>query len=101
MNNAQNQLIAHETTGINLIAGAYRSDGNYGNTSRVLISPTLIEMGAATLRFKAASSIDMIASTGTAANTSTITLNPNSGIWIGSGKTISLFSGSDTTGSNI
>jgi len=58
-------------------------------------------MGAATLRFKAASSIDMIASTGTEANTSTITLNPDTGIWIGSGKSVSLFSGSNTSGSNV
>ena len=92
---------AYSAGGINLIAGAYQSNGNYGNTSRVLISPTLVEMGAATLRFKAASSIDMIASTGTGANTSTITLNPNTGIWIGSGKSVSLFSGSNTSGSNV
>ena len=50
---------AYSAGGINLIAGAYQSNGNYGNISRVLISPTLVEMGAATLRFKAASSIDM------------------------------------------
>lgn len=87
--------------GINLIAGAYQPNGNYGNTSRVLISPTLIEMGAAILRFKAAANIDMIASTGDAANTSTITLNSDTGIWVGSGKSVSLFSGTNTSGANV
>ena len=93
--------ISYNPGGINLIAGSYRSDGNYGTTSRVLISPTLVEMGAATLRFKAASTIDMIASLGTEANTSTITLNPDTGIWIGSGKSVSLFAGSNNTGANV
>ena len=93
---------SYNAGGINLIAsGTYRSDGNYGSTARVLISPTRIEMGAATLYFKAASTINMIASTGNAANTSAITLDPNNGIWIGSGKTVKLFSGTGTTGSNV
>jgi len=58
-------------------------------------------MGAATMTFKAASTINMIASTGTAANTSAIKLDADTGIWIGSGKSIRLFSGTGTSGSNV
>jgi hypothetical protein len=57
-------------------------------------------MGAATLTFKAASSIDMIASTGDFANTSAIKISANDGVWIGAGKSITLFSGSDATGAS-
>lgn len=89
------------TGGINLVASVYNAIDTTANVSKVLISPTHIEMGAAELTMTAASTINMIASSGTAANTSTIQLNANTGVWIGSGKSISLYSGTGTTGANV
>lgn len=92
----------YQPSGINLIASSYNED-NLANSriSKVLLTPNSITMGAATMTFKAASTINMIASTGTAANTSAIKLDADTGIWIGSGKSIRLFSGTGTSGSNV
>jgi hypothetical protein len=89
-------------SGINLINSSY-TDANLADSSisKVLLGPKGITMGAATMTFKAASTINMIASTGTAANTSAIKLDADTGIWIGSGKSIRLFSGTGTSGSNV
>lgn len=69
--------------------------------SKVLISPTKIEMGASTLELKGASLISLIASSGNMINTSTVQLSADNGIWIGSGKAINLFSGTSTSSSNV
>jgi hypothetical protein len=75
----------------------YRSDGEYGDTSRVLIAPGKIEMGASALELKAASTINLITSQG-GINTSAIQLDADEGIWIGAGSKVSLFSGNGLDG---
>ena len=90
-------------SGINLINDYYTPD-NLANSeiSKVLLGPKGITMGAATMTFKAASTIDMITSKDDGGNhASAIKLDADTGIWIGSGKKIRLFSGKGTTGSNV
>ena len=82
-------------SGINLIAGAYREDENYASTvARVLLKPTKIEMGAAELELKAASTINLYASTGEQATTSAISISAEQGVYIGAGAGIRIFGGS-------
>ena len=88
---------SYNAGGINLLAG--NSIAN--STSAIIMDPTQIDMRAGTLKLEASSTINMVASQGTMANTSTIKLDANDGIWIGSGKKISIFSGSNTTGTNM
>lgn len=89
---ATNELV--ETTGINLIAGEYRADGNYSNsTSRILISPHKIEMGSANIYMRGSNVIQMITSRNTTSSTSAIEISPDTGVWIGSGQGVRLFSG--------
>ena len=85
----------HETTGINLIAGAYEfENGQYiGNNAHVFINPTQIEMGASELLLKAASKINLLVSQGEDANTSAILLDADRGIDISSGAGLRLYSG--------
>lgn len=85
--------IVHATTGINLIAGEYQASGDYGTTSRVLIKPTKIEMGASELILKAASKINLIASTGDIEGTSAIELDADKGVYIGAGRGVKIFGG--------
>lgn len=84
------------TSGINLIAGAYREDEDYAsNVSRVLLKPTKIEMGAAELELKAESKMNFITSYGQVNNTSAVHISSTDGIWIGTGTTqgVRIFSG--------
>jgi len=78
--------------GINLISGAFTTNNNgvyNGTDTRILMNPSKIEM--------AGSSIEMY--TGTGINdVASIKLDGESGVWIGSSKKITLFSGSTTNG---
>ena len=81
---------------INLVAsGIINIDNEKLNylTSKVLISPKKIEMGAAELEFKSASQMNFISSTGTTQNTSAIHISSDDGVWIGSGQPVRIFSG--------
>lgn len=83
--------------GINLVAAAYNAVGsNIGNASvsKVLISPTKIEMGSANILMKSNSRITLQASTGTYANTSVVDISAEEGVYVGAGNGIRLFSGS-------
>ena len=83
--------------GINLVASAYNAVGsNAGNASlsKVLISPTKIEMGSSEILMKSNSRITLQASTGTYANTSVVDISAEEGIYVGSGNGIRLYSGS-------
>ena len=85
------------TGGINLVAASYNEIGDKkGNASisKVLISPTKIEMGSSTILMKSNSRITLQASTGTYANTSVIDISAEEGIYVGSGNGIRLYSGS-------
>ena len=92
--------IVKETTGINLIAGVYSfnpSTGKYtGGQAHVLITPKKITMGASELRLMAASKINLLVSTGNKAGTSSILLDADKGIYVGSGAGIRLYSGTAT-----
>ena len=88
-----------EVQGINLIAAAYDPLGNYGpNTSRIMLTPKKLELGASDIIMKAASGIRMYASDGTNANTAGVAISATEGIQLASGAGISLFGGtvSDT-----
>ena len=101
--NLKNSGFKHETTGINLIAGEYSFDakGIYsGHDSRILIKPHKMEIGASELKLEG-SAITLLASTGTAANTSAITLNPEEGIYIGAGKGLTLWGGNNPAGTEV
>jgi len=83
-----------QTTGINLIAGEYTTAAlNNTSISKVLIRPDKVEFGAASIVMKAASAIEMKASTGWNAGTSAINIDAEKGIYIGTGKGIQLFGG--------
>ena len=84
--------VNYSAGGINLISASTTSG------SRILMSPTKITIGGATIEMYSGS-------TGT---TSAIKIdgnvnaqNPTPGIWLGSEKSIQLFSGNDYTGSNV
>lgn len=79
-------------TGINLIAGGIDQLGN-GNTSQILIKPSKIEFLSSDILMKAASSIELLASTGSASGTSAISISADNGVWIGAGAGLRLYSG--------
>ena len=70
--------------------------------SKVLINSNKIELGSADILMRGADKIQMITSRGTPTNTSAIEISPETGVWIGSGQGVRLFSGtvSYTTDSN-
>ena len=81
-----NKISEKTTTGINLIAGAYRDDGDYpAEVSRILIKPDQMSLGASELEFKAASQMNFITSQGETNNTSAVHISSDDGIWIGTG----------------
>lgn len=61
--------------------------------SKVLIDPDKIELGSADILMRGANKIQMVTSRGTNASTSAIEISPETGIWIGSGQGVRLFSG--------
>ena len=63
------------------------------NISKVLIDPGQIELGGANILMRGANLFQMVASRGSSNNTSAIEINPDDGIWIGSGKGVRIFSG--------
>ena len=79
-------------TGINLVAGGLDKIGD-GQTSQILIRPTQMDFLSSDIRMKAASSIELIASTGDASGTSAISISANNGVWIGAGAGLRLYSG--------
>lgn len=87
----------YEAGGINLFAGNSISN----SSSYVVMDATKIDIAGGKLKLEAASTIEMIASQGSAANTATIKLDANEGVWIGSGKKVSIFSGTNNSGANI
>ena len=91
--------------GINIIATRYsnvkNAETNMDNTNsdifaKVLIHPDKIELGSADIIMKGANKIQMITSRNTLESTSAISLNPDDGIWIGSGAGVTLYGGNVT-----
>lgn len=80
------------TKGINLIAGQY-SQKDQAGISKVIITPTRLEFGSSEILMKAASSITMISSTGTGANTAAVSIDANKGVWLGAGAGVHIYSG--------
>ena len=84
------------TGGVNIIATAYTElEEQYGTTehAKVLIHPDKIEMGGSSIIMRGDNKIQMITSRGNYTNTSAIEISPESGVWIGSGKGVTIFSG--------
>jgi hypothetical protein len=82
--------------GINLVASSYSSAGNNttsNSLSKVLIHPDKIEMGGAEIIMRGGDGIKLITSRGNSSSTNAISLDPDTGIYIGSGKGITLYSG--------
>ena len=70
--------------------------------SKVLIDPNKIEMGSADILMRGANKIEMITSRGDSNNTSAISISPDNGVYIGSGKGVRIFSGKvDVSGDTI
>ena len=86
--------ITHSAGGINLITTDI-SDVNSTSPSisKVLLSPSKIEMGSADIIMKGTNKIQMITSRGDAPSTSAISISADDGVYIGSGKGITLYSG--------
>ena len=87
----------YEAGGINLFAGNSISN----SSSYIVMDATKIDIAGVKLSLEATGSIELIASQGDAANTATIKLDSNEGVWIGSGKKVSIFSGTNNSGANV
>lgn len=61
--------------------------------SKVLIHPTEITLASADILMRGSNIIQMVTSRGTQASTSAIEISPDTGVWIGSGQGVRLFSG--------
>ena len=88
--------------GINIVSTRYdnvtNSETGLDNTgssslTKVLIHPDKIEMGGANIIMKGSNILQMKVSRNTLATTSALSISPEDGIWIGSGKGVVLYSG--------
>jgi len=61
--------------------------------SKVLIHPDKVELGSADILMRGANKIEMVTSRETTSSTSAISISPDTGVYIGSGKGVTLFSG--------
>lgn len=96
INIGSTSTLTEDWGGINLVASSYSDvKGSTQSTtlSKVLISPQRIELGSSDIYMRGANKIQMVTSRGTSADTSAIEISPDTGVWIGSGQGVRLFSG--------